>query len=97
MTISCQTISVKRPAHITATAMTIDHTDCDTPCTTRVTVTWTNTGTRNATTPTTPSIIVDGTSYPGTSITLAAGASSEQTFDLIGLLEGEHSVCPDPN
>lgn len=57
MTIACGTITVQKPAHITATDMIIDPTDCDEFCDASVTITWTNTGGRTRTI--TPGIKVD--------------------------------------
>lgn len=96
MTIACGTITVWRPANITATDMTIIPADCDEPCNATVTITWTNTGGRTATI--TPAIVVDGvtTSAPAP-ITLAHGESTAVAFNVTGLMEGNHSVCPSPN
>lgn len=97
MTIDCGTITVhKPPAHIEATNMTIDPMDCDEPCGATVTITWTNNG--GVTQTITPAIIVDTVSTPATeSITLGPGESAIVEFDVTGLMEGDHSVCPDPN
>lgn len=96
MTIACGTITVRKPANITATGMTIDPTDCDEPCNSTVSITWTNNGGRAQTI--TPAIIVDGIRTPATApITLAPGNTATVAFSVTGLTEGNHSVCPDPN
>jgi len=96
MTIECGEIEVHKPAHITATNMVIDPTDCDELCDSTVTITWTNTGSRTQTI--TPGIVVDGVTTPATApITLAKDESATVIFNITGLTEGEHSVCPDPN
>ena len=95
MPVTCQTITVLKPAHITATNMTIDHIDCDEPCDSTITITWTNTGSRTATI--IPGIVVNGTRTAGTSMTLAKDQTSIQTFHVTGLTEGTYTVCPDPN
>ena len=95
MTIACGTITVWKPAHIGATNMVIDPTDCDELCDATVTITWKNTG-RTATI--TPAIVVDGVRTPAASpITLGKNETATVVFHLTGLLEGNHSVCPDPN
>ena len=93
--VTCGTITVWRPANITATNMNIDPTDCDTPCDVTVTITWTNTGGRTQTI--TPGIVVDTVTTAGTSMTLAANQTAQQIFHVTGLMEGVHTVCPDPN
>lgn len=95
MTVACGTITVWKPANITATDISYSTTDCDEPCNATVTITWTNTGGRTATI--TPAIIVDGIRTEGALITLAKNESATQMFNVIGLIEGDHSVCPDPN
>ena len=96
MTINCGTITVWKPAHITATNMTIDPTECDELCDSTITITWTNTGGRTATI--TPGVIVDGVTMPAASpITLAKNQTATVIFLVTGLLEGDHSVCPVPN
>lgn len=96
MTVTCGTITVWKPAHISATDMIIDPTDCDEPCDATVTITWTNTGGRTQTI--TPAIVVDGITTLATApITLAKDETATVVFHVTGLLEGDHSVCPDPN
>ncbi len=95
MTIPCGTITVTRPSHITALNMTIEPTECDELCDSTVTITWTNTGGRTETI--TPGIVVDGVRTAGTPITLARDETATQIFQVSGLLEGVHTVCPDPN
>lgn len=96
MSVTCGTLTVRKPAHITATDMIMSTADCDEPCTPTVTITWTNTGGRAAPT-ITPAIIVNSERTDGVPITLAPGASSTQTFTLNGLMENVYTICPDPN
>lgn len=96
MPVTCETITVWKPAHITAMTMTIDPTDCDEPCDTTVTIIWKNTGGRTQTI--TPGIKVDGiTTTAAAPITLAKDETATVVFHVTGLMEGPHSVCPDPN
>ncbi len=95
MTIECGTITVSRPAHITATDMIIDPTECDELCDATVSITWTNTGGRTETI--TPGITVDGETTAAAPITLHRNETATVVFHLTGLLEGDHSVCPVPN
>lgn len=95
MTVSCGTITVSKPTRITATDMTINPTDCDELCDVTITITWTNTGSRPGTV--TPGVVIDGVKTEGTPITLTKNQTATQTFNVTGLLEGDHSVCPDPN
>jgi hypothetical protein len=95
MTVSCGTITVWKPANITATDITYSTTDCDEPCDVIITITWTNTGGRAQTI--TPGIIIDDVRTAGTSITLAKAQTATQIFNITGLTEGVHTVCPDPN
>ena len=96
MSVTCGTITVRKPAHITADSMTIDPTDCNELCDSTVTITWKNNGGRTATI--TPAIIVDGVRTPAAApITLGHNETATVTFHLTGLMEGDHSVCPDPN
>ena len=99
MTIACETIRVWKPAHIEATNMIFDVTDCDEPCTVTATVTWTNTGGRTGSF--TPNISVDGTPIspaPYTSEDLAGGASVTHAFSISGLSAvspyTDHTICP---
>lgn len=94
--VECGTITVWKPAHIIATDLIIDPADCDEPCDSTVTITWKNAGGRTQTI--TPAIIVDGLTTPATApITLAKNETATVVFHVTGLLEGDHSVCPDPN
>ena len=96
MSVTCGMITVWKPAHITATNITYSTTDCDEPCNVTVTITWTNTGGRTQTI--TPGIIVDGVRTAGTPITLAKNeTATPQIFTVTGLMEGDHTICPDPN
>lgn len=95
MAIACGTITVWKPANITAIYMTISTTDCDEPCESTIAVTWANVGGRTATI--IPAITIDGVRTVGTSITLAKNESATQSFIVTGLMEGEYTVCPDPN
>ncbi len=97
MTIACGTITVhKPPANITATNMIIDPTDCDEPCDATVTVTWANTGGASQTI--TPAIVIDGVTTPADApITLNGGDTATVVFNVTGLMEGNHTICPDPN
>ncbi len=95
MSITCGILTVRKPAHITATDMIMSTADCDEPCTSTVTITWTNTGGRSGTV--TPAIVVNGSRTEGSPITLAPGASGSQEFTLTGLVEGTYTICPDPN
>lgn len=95
--IACQTLIVKKPAHIVATNMILGTNDCDEPCTTTVTITWTNTGSRTGTI--TPGIVVNGVTTSGTPITLAKDETATQIFNLTNLPEivGDYNICPYPN
>lgn len=96
MTIACGTITVHRAANITATDMVIEPVDCDEPCDATITVTWTNAGGREQTI--TPAIIVDGVRTEAAApITLDENEMAVVIFNVTGLMEGDHSVCPDPN
>ena len=96
MTIACGTITVWKPAHITADSMNIDIADCDEPCNATVIIVWKNTGGRIQTI--TPAIIVGGTRTPAAApITLAKNETATVIFNVTGLMEGDYSVCPDPN
>jgi plastocyanin len=95
MSVPCGVITVRKPANITATNMTVQPTDCDEPCNVTVTVTWKNTGGRTATI--TPAIVVDTTRTEGAPITLAKNETVTITFNVAGLIEGTYNVCPDPN
>lgn len=96
MTIECGEIEVHKLAHITATDMVIDPTDCDELCDSTITITWTNTGGRTQTI--TPGIVIDEVMTPATApITLAKHESAIVIFHVTGLTEGDHSVCPYPN
>lgn len=75
--------------------MIIDPTDCEEPCNATVTITWTNIGGRTETI--TPAIIVDGVTTPAAApITLAKNGTATVVFNIAGLLEGDHTICPDP-
>lgn len=94
--VECGTITVWKPAHIIATDLIIDPIDCDEPCDSTVTITWKNVGGRTQTI--TPAIIVDGLTTPSAApITLAKNETATVVFHVTGLLEGDHSVCSDPN
>ena len=96
MSVTCGIIAVSKPANITATDITYSTTDCEEPCNVTVTITWKNTGGKTATI--TPGIVVDGITTPAPApITLAKDETAIVVFHLTGLLEGNHSVCPDPN
>ncbi len=96
MPVTCGTITVWRPAHITADSMIIDPTDCDEQCDATVTITWKNIGGRTQTI--TPAIVVDGVRTPAIApITLVKNQTATVEFHVTGLMEGDHSVCPDPN
>ncbi len=93
--VECGILTVWKPAHIVADSMIIDPTDCDEPCNATVTITWKNIGGRTATI--TPAIIVDSVMTPAAEpITLAKNETATVVFNLVGLLEGEHIICPDP-
>lgn len=62
-------------------------------CIIDVHVTWTNTGESVVFT---PSIIVDGNTYPLSPIALSIGDTIID-FEVSGLTVGTHSICPDPN
>lgn len=96
MTVTCGTITVWKPAHITATDMIIAPTDCDESCDSTITITWTNIGGRTVTI--IPGVIIDTVRTPATApITLAKNDTATVVFHITGLMEGNHSVCPDPN
>lgn len=93
--IACQTLTVKKPAHIVATNMVMSTNDCDEPCDATVTITWANTGSRTGTI--TPGIVVNGVTTLGAPITLAKDQTATQTFTLSGYVEGDYDICPSPN
>jgi hypothetical protein len=95
MSVPCGTITVRKPANIIATNMTVDPTDCDELCDVTVTVTWQNTGGRTATI--TPAIVVNTTRTEGTPITLIKNQTVTITFNVTDLTEGTYTICPDPN
>jgi hypothetical protein len=67
-------------------------------CTISTSVTWTNTGETSGTF--TPNITIDtDTVYPSPfpSESLDAGASILHTFIILGLVAGQHEICPHPN
>lgn len=82
--------------HITATNMTIDPIDCDEPCSSTVSVTWTNTGKKEE--DFRPAIKVNGTKIElEIEITLNKNQSTTQIFNLTDLMEGTYTICPYPN
>ena len=93
--VECGTLTVWKPAHIIADSMIIDPTDCDEPCNATVTIIWKNIGGRTQTI--TPAIVVDGLRTPATApITLAKNETAIVVFNITGLMEGDHNICPDP-
>ena len=95
MSVTCGILTVRKPANITATDMIMSTADCDEPCSSTVTITWTNTGGRTATV--TPAIVVNGVRTAGAPMTLIAGASDTRVFELVDRMEGVYTICPDPN
>jgi hypothetical protein len=96
MTVPCATVTVVAPALITATNIVVTPGTCTAPCNVNADVTWTNQGGTPGTF--TPAISVNG-GAPITlpAVTLAAGASTTQTFTLTGLTTGTYTICPVPN
>lgn len=94
--IACQTLTVRKPAHIVATEMIMNKTDCDDPCTdATVTITWKNTGGRTGTF--TPGISVNGIPTLITPVELGPGETFTQIFALPSMTEGDYEICPSPN
>lgn len=80
---------------VSATNMSATPISCTAPCSTVVSVTWTNSGTTSQTF--TPGITIDGILYTQTAVTLTAGASTTKSFSVTNLAIGSHVVCPVPN
>lgn len=96
MTIACQTLNVPVKANITATTMTIGSNPCTAPCSTTVTITWTNTG--GVAGSYEPAIIVNSARTGlGTNVTVAVNATHTEIFNLTSLVSGSYNCCPDPN
>lgn len=94
--VECGILTVSKPAHIIAESMTIDPTDCEEPCNATVTVAWKNVGGKIQTI--TPAIVVNGSTTPAAApITLAKNETATIVFNLTGLMEGDYTICPDPN
>lgn len=92
------TLGIEEP-NITATYITLDHSD---PClvgicTVTVNATWTNNGTVSG--DFIPNIKIDNNIQPPIylSQTLTAGANVVKSFSITGLSIGTHTICPDPN
>lgn len=88
-------LQVTYTTDITATAITVTPTSCISPCSININVTWKNNGTVSYTFR--PGITIDGTLYQKSSMSLAAGATTTQTFTVSGLLANVYMVCPVPN
>lgn len=96
MAITCQILAVKKPANITATNMTMTTYDCDEPCTSDVTITWQNIGGRAKNFE--PAILVNGIRTGlGSNVNLSPAQTYQHTFSVTGLMEGNYTICPDPN
>jgi hypothetical protein len=96
MTVTCETLAVKKPANITAINKSLTTNDCDEPCSVDASFTWQNTGGRAGTFE--PAIVVNGIrTGSGLSINMPPNQTYLYTFTLSGLLEGNYTVCPDPN
>jgi hypothetical protein len=95
MTATCITVTVLTPANITATLIAPASPTCAIPCTTTVDITWTNSGQTAAVF--TPTMVIDTTSYPLTSESLAGGATVTRTFPVSGLTRGIHTITSVPS
>ena len=91
---TCQVVTVKTPADITTTNMTLSHTTCIEPCSINVDVTYMNSGQTAG--EFTPEITIDGVSMPLTPETLGAGVSVVKTFALTDKTIGEYTICAVP-
>lgn len=96
MTLTCQTLSVKKPANITAITMLSTSYDCNEPCSVSVDITWQNIGGKAGSFE--PAIVVNGVrTGSGASINLSSTQTHLHTFSLTGLTEANYTLCPDPN
>lgn len=71
-------------------------TECQEPCSVSVKFTWKNTGGVGGRFE--PAIVVNGTrTGSGTQQNISPGQEYTEIFDLIDLINGTYTICPDPN
>ena len=90
-----QTVIIRTPANIVATAITPSKITCTEPCDLTVDITWINSGETVGTL--IPTIIVNGAPTTMAFEPLGPGLFVTKTFPLIGLVAGTYDICADPN
>ena len=96
MTTTCETLAVTLRANITATSIVLTTNSCTEPCSCDATITWQNTGGTPGVFE--PAILVNGVRTGlGSNVNLAAGATDTRTFNLVDLVAGSYTICPNPN
>lgn len=91
---TCQVVTVRTPANITTTEMTLTPSTCAEPCNTSIDVTYMNSGQTAG--DFTPEITVDGTSIQLAPETLGPGISVVKTFALADKPIGTYTICAVP-
>lgn len=80
---------------VSATNITATPSSCVSPCNTVVSVTWKNNSSISQTF--TPGITIDGVLHTLSPLTVTAGSSITQSFNVANLGVGSHVICPQPN
>ena len=94
----CQIITVRTPANVTSTTLTVDKNDCTEPCTVGGNVSWTNNGETASdpidlgiTVDTVPTVLASGVIIPPSTTT------SLYPFSVQNLSAGTHNICASPD
>ena len=95
---TCQTVTVRTPANVTSTTLTVDKNICTAPCTISGNASWTNNGETASdqidlgiTVDTVPTVLASGVIIPPSTTT------SLYPFSVQNLPAGTHIICASPN